>query len=325
MKKIKITISSFLILGVLVAGLTGLAGAASAGDVVINEIAWMGTEDYYGDEWLELYNATGGNIDLTGWTIEDSAGVIADLSDTGADVMNNSTIAASGYYLIEYETSDESESAVNDVTGDFQGLDSGSLGNTGDKVILKDNAGTIIDEVDCSDGWFAGDSDARATMERRFPGQDSNDEANWGTNDMVTINGTDAGGNPIYGTPRQQNSVYATAVETMEGVLTVESSPFFPHGDNSDRTTTCSIGYMVENDAEVSIRIFNVEGNLKANILQNESVSGSASPRTKVWDGTDTGGDIVPVGIYIVHIKIVEDDTGDITTDQATAVVGRSF
>ena len=49
--------------------------AASAGDVVINEIAWMGTEASSGHEWIELYNTTGNDIDLTNWCIEDSGGV----------------------------------------------------------------------------------------------------------------------------------------------------------------------------------------------------------------------------------------------------------
>ncbi len=304
--------------------LTGALFAAGPGDVVINEVAWMGTDESTGHEWLELYNNTGSDVDLTDWTIESDGEVIADLSDTSD--MNNSTISASGYYLIEYKNTD-GETSIKDIVGDFQGLGYQELGNNpiGERVLLKNFSGNIIDEIDCSSvDWFGGDSDEKATMERRFPEQDSNDEANWGTNNRMIRNGWDADGNPINGTPRAKNSIYAAAMEDLEGVLTVEDSPFFPHGDIPDRTTT-SIGYKIENDAEVSIRIYNVEGNLKANILENESVSGSVSPHTKVWDGTGKGGDIVPVGIYIVHIKIVEDDTGDITTEQATAVVGRKF
>jgi len=32
--------------------------AATAGDVVINEVAWAGTADSSNDEWLELFNTT---------------------------------------------------------------------------------------------------------------------------------------------------------------------------------------------------------------------------------------------------------------------------
>ncbi len=33
--------------------------AAGAGDVLINEIAWMGTTASYNDEWIEWYNNSG--------------------------------------------------------------------------------------------------------------------------------------------------------------------------------------------------------------------------------------------------------------------------
>ena len=35
--------------------------------VVINEVAWMGTEAAARDEWIELYNNTTSTIDITGW------------------------------------------------------------------------------------------------------------------------------------------------------------------------------------------------------------------------------------------------------------------
>ncbi|MDK1028649.1 MAG: hypothetical protein QGD96_04870, partial [Anaerolineae bacterium] len=58
-----------LLLGALGgAGLSARAAprAASALDIVISEVAWMGTESDYRDEWIELYNQTSSDIDLTG-------------------------------------------------------------------------------------------------------------------------------------------------------------------------------------------------------------------------------------------------------------------
>ena len=44
---------------------------AVALDVVINEVAWMGTSDNWRDEWIELHNPTSSSIDLTGWVLTD--------------------------------------------------------------------------------------------------------------------------------------------------------------------------------------------------------------------------------------------------------------
>ena len=62
---------------ILVAAWVALHGAATAAtsspaaataethDVVINEVAWMGTAADHNDEWIELYNATDAPITLT--------------------------------------------------------------------------------------------------------------------------------------------------------------------------------------------------------------------------------------------------------------------
>jgi len=38
--------------------------------VVINEVAWAGTQCSANDEWIELYNNTSEAIDLTGWVLK---------------------------------------------------------------------------------------------------------------------------------------------------------------------------------------------------------------------------------------------------------------
>ena len=37
--------------------------------VVFNEVSWMGTEESALNEWIELRNTTGEDIDLNGWRI----------------------------------------------------------------------------------------------------------------------------------------------------------------------------------------------------------------------------------------------------------------
>ena len=65
----------------------------TAGDIVINEIAWMGTKIEANDEWLELYNAGSGDVSLSGWKLETADGGI------GADLQG--VIPAGGFFLLE--------------------------------------------------------------------------------------------------------------------------------------------------------------------------------------------------------------------------------
>lgn len=69
----------------------GVAAGASA--VVINEVAWAGTAASPYDEWIELYNNTGQEIDLAGWLLRADDGM--------PSIQLNGKISARGFYLLE--------------------------------------------------------------------------------------------------------------------------------------------------------------------------------------------------------------------------------
>ncbi len=288
--------------------LTGVLFAAGWHDVVINEVAWMGTDASGTDEWIELCNNTTSQIDLTDWEITGS----------GLDANGLSgSISATGYYLIEND-----EEVVRDVDGD--NIDSSiSLSDQGATLILRDKFDNEIDQVDCSEGWFAGDKDIKISMERIDPEKSGTESGNWATNDLTKINGEDDNGNDIFGTPRKKNSVYGKTIYTASDILEIKPSLIFPFGDASpSQSTEAGIYYNVESGAFITIKIFNTNGNLiktLANSKRTNSATGNYS-----WIGTDSKGEKVPMGVYIVHIKAV-DSNGDIETGQAIVTVGRNF
>jgi hypothetical protein len=106
---------------------TGAATGASALDVVISEIAWIGTTASHADEWIELYNNTGGDIDLTGWTLQ--------AADGTPSIALVGTIPAGGHFLLE-RTDDDSEPLV---TADQ--IYTGALSNEGEDLVLSDGGG----------------------------------------------------------------------------------------------------------------------------------------------------------------------------------------
>ena len=167
--------------------------AANLRDVVINEIAWMGTNASSYDEWIELFNNTSSTISLAGWTLS--------AADGTPSITLSGEIGPYGYFLLE-RTDD---STVSDITADQ--IYTGALEDGGEDLLLKDNNDNIIDRVDCSSGWFAGDGTDKITMERIDSLSDGSASSNWANNDGITVNGEDADGNPLNGTAKAKNSV----------------------------------------------------------------------------------------------------------------------
>jgi hypothetical protein len=142
-----------------------LASPQDSREVVISEIAWMGTTDSYTNEWIELYNNTGSSIDLTEWSLN--------AIDSTPSITLSGTIPAGGYFLLE-RTDDNT---VPGVAADQ--IYTGALGNDGEDLTLRDGASNVVDQVDCSAGWFAGHADGRVPMARSALSGDGSQSSNW--------------------------------------------------------------------------------------------------------------------------------------------------
>ena len=126
-------------------------------DVIINEIAWMGTSVSANDEWIELYNNGNSPVDIAGWRIVATDGQ-PDFTIT--DSCANTSVAVGGYYLLE-RTDDDS---VPGIAADC--IYTGALGNTGEHLQFLNAGGDVIDAVNATDGWPAGDNTTKETMQR---------------------------------------------------------------------------------------------------------------------------------------------------------------
>lgn len=174
----------------------------SAGDVVINEIAWMGTKASQYAEWIELYNTTSNPIDLSGWKIIEGG--------SGATVVTLANlIQVNNYYLIERVTASSPHAFFDIATNISSSFVGGGLANTGEKLTLQDSEGNIIDIVDGSTQWYGAGvaSPDYKSMERIDPYKSGSDSTNWATNNGMTENGHDSDGNLVNGTPALVNSV----------------------------------------------------------------------------------------------------------------------
>lgn len=168
----------------------GTPGAAN-GDLVISEIAWMGTTGSTADEWIELHNPSGSAVDITGWTLA--------ATDGTPSITLAGTVPAYGYFLLE-RTDDTS---VPGVTADQ--IYSGALDNTAETLELRDGGGTLIDLVDA---WYAGDNTSKATMERVDPASLGTDPASWATATAAYSSGFGTPTNSTAGGPAYTSDWY---------------------------------------------------------------------------------------------------------------------
>ncbi|MFH1611897.1 MAG: lamin tail domain-containing protein [bacterium] len=125
--------------------------------IIINEIAWMGTIEFANDEWIELYNPTDQEIDLTGWILK--------AEDDTPNISLTGTIASQGYFLLE-RTDD---SSVPDIIADQ--IYTGALGNNGELLELYDAENHLIDSASYPKDGPPGDNTTRQTMERTSSGE----------------------------------------------------------------------------------------------------------------------------------------------------------
>jgi len=165
--------------------------AAPARRIVINEVAWAGTEANPFDEWIELKNNTQEEILLEGWTLVSKSGKI--------NILLSGSIPPGGFYLLE-RTDDNT---ISDISCDL--IYRGALVNSGDTLKLIDPAGEVVDTANGKGGaWPAGSASPKyLSMERIDPlGEDV--PSNW----RRMICGVDVEGNLINGTPASENSAY---------------------------------------------------------------------------------------------------------------------
>lgn len=125
--------------------------------VVITEIAWMGTSDDANNEWIEVHNRGNETVDVSGWTLSDGGGLMITLTGT---------LAGNAYGVLE-RTDDATLPSI----AAFQ-IYTGALANTGRTLTLSDASGIPQDTVVGGTDWgfIGGNNDTKETPQRTVAG-----------------------------------------------------------------------------------------------------------------------------------------------------------
>ncbi|MBU1082940.1 lamin tail domain-containing protein [Patescibacteria group bacterium] len=154
--------------------------------VVINELAWAGSSSSSSDEWIELLNTTGEDVDLTGWQITKNTGTESLMIDIVAnlDPLAN-IIPANGYFLIANNDEDYDFSGKLSVLNIAPNLIDSSITLSNDKLSIKlyqglwDNGGALQDTAGDGSVPLAGSNSAKTSMERNEVIEDGSLAASW--------------------------------------------------------------------------------------------------------------------------------------------------
>jgi len=167
------------------------AGQVSArSEVVINEVAWMGTASSSSEEWLEFFNTGSSPVDISDWSVYGAdTGECLNMAD--ADGTSTTEIASDGY-LVYGNSQEVAEIDIWDATIGLNNTDPGVL----ELYSAPDcpSSSSPVDRVENDSEWSAGDNQTAQTMAR-------NQEGKW-------RNSLNPGGSP-----GKSNSVAATSSE----------------------------------------------------------------------------------------------------------------
>lgn len=263
----------------------------STNPIVINEIAWLGTNSANpNDEWIELYNKTESDI------LFDDSWVLYSKTDNSPYIKLSGIIPAKGYFLIERKNGNETDeimqSPIVDIPADMWVSFGAGLNNNSGEVVSLVHASTIIDEVPlCYGKWCGGLSNNGYyySMERNSPDDPSDERTTWSQRINQIKNGKAVDGGVIYGTPKKRNSYTYLLNEKVSANITLkkENSPYFVrdarvwvyHGNlaipepmltiRSGTTLTVEPGVVIKFGQNAGLRI---EGNLILKGTQDDPV-----------------------------------------------------
>lgn len=176
-------------------------------EIVLNEIAWMGTDASANDEWLELKNNSTKEINFGGWQIKNQK------DNLRISFTKNKILPSEGFFILE-RTDDNSAPTV---AADF--IYSGAMSNEGEWIKIFDEKCQVIDEINASFGWgrFGGENSPKKTLERNLY------DFNWHTSSLIG------------GTPRIKNSEIVLVSSTASSVLP-EEAPATPSQPQASST-----------------------------------------------------------------------------------------
>jgi hypothetical protein len=266
----------------------GLAASTEDKDVIVNEILF--NPHPMGVDYVEIYNRSGKNIDLSKLYLanRNSSNAISSIQQISKE---NRLLFPQEFALVTIDPDIVKSQFITTNPDAFMRISSmPSYSNTSGNVILLNLHGDIIDEVNYSEKWhFNLLKNAQGVALERINYEGPSNASNFHS----------AAASAGFGTPGYKNSQNLDEA-LVKGDITIVPEIFSPDQDGIDDLVTIhynfpSAGYVV------NMTIFDASGR-PVRYLQKNSLSGLKGYYR--WDGLDDKNRKLPQGIYIIYTEI---------------------
>lgn len=252
--------------------LTAVFEAYTPDLLVINEINYNSAADFNPEDWVEIYNPSGYEVNLKDW-------VFSDEDDSHSFTFTEGTMLGNNGFLVVCADTAAFHSLFPNVTNYTGNMDFGLSGG-GELTRLYDFSGLLIDTVlyDDTDPWPTEPDGNGPTLELLDPALDNALGESW------TAYGQ-------HGTPGNPNGIYIMVDEIKDepGVLIIPN-PF------RDETRFLLIS---GKEQSITIEVFNFSG---IRVMTFPQIDLCLGTHQVTWNGTDLNGNRLPAGIYICKI-----------------------
>jgi len=243
--------------------------------IVINEINYRSADDFDPEDWIEFYNNTDQNIDISGWYFSDS-------DDAHKFVFPSGTILNSNSYLVLTRDNTLFEDLFPTVSNTIGDMDFGLSGD-GELVRLFDDSDNIVDELTYNDKapWPLEADGLGATLSLTNPGFDNSKGENWAAS---TGNGT----------PGVANSDVMVSNED-ELIADVPSFVTLKQNYPNPFNPVTTIAYSLDKPGKVSIQVYDITGRLVTELVNEYKTSGNYKVS---WNATSMSS-----GVYFYKLQ----------------------
>ncbi len=237
---------------------TGLTAAfspdgSSTISVVINEINYNSSPQFDSGDWVELYNGSQEDIDISGWRFTDS-------DPTHVFTFPAGTILGPDQYLVLSEDSVLFTSCFPAVTNFFGGMGFG-LSGSGESMKLMDDALHTVDSLEYDDQlpWPTEADGLGASLELVNPARDNALGSNW----KASLG---------HGSPGRKNTV-STSVDAKNSSPVPSTYALAQNYPNPFNPST-TIEYHIARSGFVSLKVFDVLGQEVTTLFEGECEPG---------------------------------------------------
>ena len=258
-------------------------------------------------EWIEIINISNSNVVISDFCFSDSQ----HNNYTEYIALNSNYILAPDSFFViakdssiyaAYSFSSNSLEKI-EVNSNFP-----ALNNSDDKIFLYTRSGTIIDSISYhSDSWY--EDDAGKSIEKINQSLESENTDNWN----ISVD---------FGTPCKVNSIYQNindyTNDERKNFVELISKSVSPNNDGNKDNLLVNFDFE-SSFVYITATAFNIKGQKVKEILNNDYRRGDG---TIIWNCKDYKNYNIPIGAYILYIKVKNDKGKFFEFKKAFYVVG---